>query len=144
MYHANKLFVYGTLMDPESSDEARLLFQKARIVGQGYFHGRLLHTGEYPAAVTSTDARERVYGFIVELPPSETSSILQLLDEYEECGPTFPEPTLYRRKLLTVYSDNQQQKAWVYLYNRPTTNLKRLRGDFYIKNLQKLQAKFAS
>jgi hypothetical protein len=54
------------------------------------------------------------------------------LDQYEECGPGFLQPTEYVRELCELRLQNDQIiQAWFYRYNRGTDALKLLAsGDF--------------
>ena len=85
---------------------------------------------DFPGAVDSSSSEDRVRGEVYEL--HDEPALLEKLDEYEECSPNDPKPTLYRReKRNVVLEDGRTVEAWVYLFNRPTDGLPRIRsGDF--------------
>lgn len=126
----NLLFVYGTLRKDTRSEMYRLLARYANFVAEGTYQGRLYKIDFYPGVVPSNDPSEWVKGEVYSL--REPSIILPKLDQYEECGPGFPEPTEYvRRCQEIVLSDGTKCSAWVYIYNRHTNNLTRISsGDF--------------
>jgi gamma-glutamylcyclotransferase (GGCT)/AIG2-like uncharacterized protein YtfP len=56
----------------------------------------------------------------------ETRNLLAKLDDYEGCGPSAPQPTLYIRVVRPITRPDRTVDAWTYLYNRPVTGLKRI------------------
>ena len=57
----------------------------------------------------------------------ETKSLLAQLDDYEGCGPSAPQPTLYIRTIRPISRAGQADvDSWVYLYNRPVTGRERI------------------
>lgn len=124
------LFVYGTLRRHTGSEMYRLLARYADFVAEGTYQGRLYRIGDYPGAVPSEDPSERVKGEVWFL--RESDSVLRELDQYEGCGPGFPEPTEYaRRRQEILLADGTARIACVYIYNRPTDDLVRISsGDF--------------
>jgi hypothetical protein len=53
--------------------------------------------------------------------------VLAKLDDYEGCGPAAPRPTQYVRVVRDVIrADRSNVAAWVYLYNYPVTELRRI------------------
>lgn len=119
---AEYLFVYGTLRRGCSCEVAHLLERHADFVGEGRYQGRLYKVDYYPGVVPSENQEDQVPGDIYRLP--EPSSVLSQIDQYEECGPGFPEPTLFIRKKQEVCQENgERHAAWIYLYNRDTAGL---------------------
>lgn len=124
------LFVYGTLRRDTRSDMYRLLARYADFIADGTYQGRLYQIDYYPGVTPSDDPSERVKGEVYSLPKPDV--VLPKLDEYEECGPGFPEPTEYvRRRQEISLANGTKCEAWVYVYNRPTDDLTRISsGDF--------------
>jgi gamma-glutamylcyclotransferase (GGCT)/AIG2-like uncharacterized protein YtfP len=127
------LFVYGTLRRNTRSEVNRQLERLAKFVGDAVFQGRLFLVADYPGAVPSPHAEDRVLGEVYRL--IDARRVFELLDAYEECGPGFPEPAEHvRRKAPVQLKDGRQLEAWIYLYNRPTERLRRIdSGDFLTK-----------
>ena len=119
------MFVYGTLMQAYDHPMARLLAEQAERVGEGSCCGRLYQIKHYPGLIESSDPTDRVFGELFRL--RETKALLAQLDEYEGCGPSAPQPTLYIRAMRPIARAGQPDvDAWVYLYNRPVAGLKRI------------------
>ncbi|TYO97525.1 gamma-glutamylcyclotransferase (GGCT)/AIG2-like uncharacterized protein YtfP [Geothermobacter ehrlichii] len=128
------LFVYGTLRRDAGHPMHRLLTELAVCLGPASWQGRLYRVADYPGAIPSVYPHERVIGEIWRL--KEPERLLPLLDQYEECGPGFPEPTEYVRELHRVQgAAGRSLRAWVYVYNRPVAGLERIpSGDFLAGN----------
>ena len=88
----------------------------------------------YPGLVPSDNPREVVFGEVYKL--SCMDIVLSRLDDYEECGPTFSEPTKYiRRKQDVKLTSGEVISAWVYIFDRPADQLQLIEsGDFIGKN----------
>jgi gamma-glutamylcyclotransferase (GGCT)/AIG2-like uncharacterized protein YtfP len=116
------LFVYGTLRRDNANDMYHLLARHAEFVGDATFQGKLYRNAVYPAAVPSDDPADAVRGEVYRL--HDPDSVLPRLDEYEECGPGFAEPTEYIRTIQEVRLGNgEKRRAWIYLYNWPVKDL---------------------
>jgi len=124
------LFVYGTLRREIRSTMHGLLERHARFAGEASYQGRLYRIGWYPGAIPSNDPKCRVKGEIYLLPQPEL--VLPQLDQYEECGPGYPEPTEYLRvEQEVVLSNGRRSTAWIYIYNRPVAGREEIAtGDF--------------
>jgi gamma-glutamylcyclotransferase (GGCT)/AIG2-like uncharacterized protein YtfP len=118
------LFVYGTLMQAYDHPMARLLSEQAERIGEGSCCGQLFQIKHYPGLVASSDTNDRVFGELFRL--RETKTLLAKLDDYEGCGPSTPQPTLYIRVVKPITRPDRTVEAWTYLYNRPVTGLKRI------------------
>ena len=126
------LFVYGTLMQSYDHPMARLLSEQAERLGEGSCCGQLFQIKHYPGLIASTDPADRVFGELLRL--RETESLLVQLDDYEGCGPLAPQPTLYVRVVRSIARAGQADvDAWVYLYNRPVTGLKRILSGRFLQ-----------
>lgn len=128
--HDQYLFVYGTLRRDADSEMGMFLRRSADYIGEALFTGRLYMIDDYPGAVASDDASDKIKGDLYRLRDPEF--ILLRLDLYEECDPRFPEPHEYVREVRKVMLDSGRQvSAWIYLYNRSTKELKRIiSGEF--------------
>jgi gamma-glutamylcyclotransferase (GGCT)/AIG2-like uncharacterized protein YtfP len=118
------LFVYGTLMQAYDHPMARLLSEQAERIGEGSCCGQLFQIKHYPGLIASSDVNDRVFGELFRL--RETKTLLAKLDDYEGCGPSALQPTLYIRVVRPITRPDRTVDAWTYLYNRPVTGLKRI------------------
>lgn len=124
----NKLFIYGSLLETDN-EFGRYLKQHATIYKPGKFKGKLYDVGEYPGAIYLPDTDYKVHGIIIKL--NDVKEALNVIDDYEGFGDDQLQPNLFIRKLLTVQTNDENVKCWVYLYNHPTTHLKQiLSGDY--------------
>lgn len=127
---SERLFVYGTLTRASSHPLAQELAQRAVFEGEARFNGRLYLVSHYPAVVPSDLPEEWVHGevFVIRDP-----GFLVALDRYEECGPEDPQPTEYRRLQQNVVMESGESvAAWMYVYNRPVADLRRIAsGQFH-------------
>jgi gamma-glutamylcyclotransferase (GGCT)/AIG2-like uncharacterized protein YtfP len=124
------LFVYGTLRPAFGHPAHRLLAEGAERIGCGWLRGRLYEISGYPGAVLSDDPADRVVGELYRL--ADPTTILTRLDDYEEAAEHFPPPREYRRCRVEIRQDDGRSvTAWIYLYNRPTENLKPIAGGDY-------------
>ena len=124
----NKLFIYGSLLETDN-EFGRYLKQHATIYKPGKFKGKLYDAGEYPGAVYLQDTDYKVHGVIIKL--KDVDQTLKYIDDYEGFGDDQLQPNLFIRKLLSVETNDENVKCWVYLYNHPTAHLKQiLSGDY--------------
>jgi gamma-glutamylcyclotransferase (GGCT)/AIG2-like uncharacterized protein YtfP len=124
------LFVYGTLLKDLDNEMSNFLASHSVFTGKGYFYGELYKVSWYPGAILSNDVSDKVYGMIFKVKNSEV--VFKVLDEYEGLGDHQSKPYLFKRELITVFIEtNIKIKSWVYLYDRPIKNLKKIiSGDF--------------
>jgi len=116
------LFVYGSLRRVFGHPMHRWLTQYARWMGEATFRGVLFSLGEYPGAVPSGRAGDRVQGEVYEV--LEAEPLFARLDEYEDFLPGNFAASLYLRQLHEVELTNgQRMRAWVYVFNRPVAGL---------------------
>ena len=116
------LFVYGTLRSATNSEMFQLLARHADFVGAASYQGQLYNIDDYPGVVPSKNKTDLVQGEVYQL--HDADFILQQLDDYEECGPSFLQPTEYIRELCEVRLQNDEFiKAWIYRYNLCTNSL---------------------
>ncbi len=121
------LFVYGTLRRDSRSDMYYLLARHADFIGDATYQGKLYKIDYYPGVVPSEDPSDVVQGEVYRL--CDSDFVLSRLDQYEECGPGFSEPTEYVREIQYVrLRSGKNISTWVYLYNLPTNDLALVRS----------------
>ena len=124
------LFVYGTLRRDSGNDMYHLLARHANLVGEATYQGKLYKIDYYPGVAPSKVTSDVVMGEVYHL--CDPDLVLLQLDQYEECGAEFAEPTEYIRVLQDVRLQNgEMNSAWIYLYNQPLSSLDLIpSGDF--------------
>jgi gamma-glutamylcyclotransferase (GGCT)/AIG2-like uncharacterized protein YtfP len=129
---SDRLFVYGTLMRGFDHPMAQLLSRSADYLGQATCRGRLYLIKHYPGLVLSDASGDIVFGELYRL--RDRDALLGEFDMYEACGPGFPEPTEYIRRMLSVtLEDGVAGEAWTYLYNWPVTGLPRIASGKFLE-----------
>ena len=119
-----RLFVYGSLRRGEAL-HAHLA--GLACLGPAWMRGRLYDLGEYPGAVPSRRAGERVQGEVYELAPADER--LAELDRLEGCDPERPERGLFvRRARIVELAAGGRLRAWVYLLPRLPAQAVRIPG----------------
>lgn len=127
------LFLYGTLLQPQSDEEIARVVNLLHRVGSASVRGRLYDLGDYPGAVVDPSSNTSVRGELVELPDDE--SILQVLDDYEEFDSTKPHLSLFvRTRVRTQLADGQSINAWMYVYNKNPGDAPMIVGGTYSKS----------
>jgi gamma-glutamylcyclotransferase (GGCT)/AIG2-like uncharacterized protein YtfP len=128
------LFVYGTLRRDSNSEMHHLLARYGQYVDDATSRGKLYLVDYYPGLVPSDNLQDVACGEVYKL--SCPDIVLSYLDDYEECGPNFPEPTKYvRRKQDVKLRSGELISAWVYIFDRPAGGLQLIEsGDFIRKN----------
>jgi gamma-glutamylcyclotransferase (GGCT)/AIG2-like uncharacterized protein YtfP len=131
------LFVYGTLLSGARHSMHGVLARHAELVGEGFFNGRLYRIGHYPGVVPTRAPHDRVFGEVYRL--REAADLLLRLDEYEGCGAAAVAPTEYVRTTARITLTNDTiVHAWIYVYNKPTHGLERIRSGFFLEPRAKL------
>jgi gamma-glutamylcyclotransferase (GGCT)/AIG2-like uncharacterized protein YtfP len=115
-----RLFVYGTLKDPEAL--TRLLGDREhwREVGLGAVRGALFDLGDFPGLIESESAGDVVRGMVIELVEPEVA--LTRLDAYEGVH----DGLYVRREVSVRLEGGRSLTAWVYVYNRPVGKGRRI------------------
>lgn len=127
------LFLYGTLMQPESDEEIALVVNRLHRIGAASVRGRLYDLGDYPGAVIDPSSNTSVRGELVELPEDE--SVLHALDRYEEFDPTNPQHSLFvRTKVRIQLTVGRNVDAWMYVYNKHLGDAPVITGGTYSKS----------
>jgi gamma-glutamylcyclotransferase (GGCT)/AIG2-like uncharacterized protein YtfP len=135
------LFVYGTLMPGFRHPMALRLAAESTIIAPATIGGRLYDLGDYPAAVPSSEAAERVHGVLLRL--HDPAASLHWLDDYEGCGKNDVEPHAYQRVIAQARLEcGQESYAWIYYYRWPLGDALHLAGGRYVpaKPLTALQS----
>jgi gamma-glutamylcyclotransferase (GGCT)/AIG2-like uncharacterized protein YtfP len=89
------LFLYGTLLPGDATDESSRIVRRLKRVGSATIRGRLYDFGEYPGAVLDRTAKSSIKGELFELPNDD--SALKALDDYEEFNRTDRKNSLFVR-----------------------------------------------
>jgi gamma-glutamylcyclotransferase (GGCT)/AIG2-like uncharacterized protein YtfP len=113
---------------------ARFLEQKARIVSVARSPGRLYDLGLYPAMLAAQTPGDWVLGDLFEM--NDPKPVLAELDRYEGCIPEYPDAWIFGRVLGTaLVPDNTTYRAWLYLYNEPISEERRIiTGDYFVRD----------
>ena len=136
------LFVYGTLRGDVAHPMASVLARHARRVGRGWFRGQLFDLGEYPGAVPSASASDRVAGELYRIEPGREAALFAELDRYEGCDADDPAAGEYVRARAQVEPESGDAlEAWIYQYNRPTRRLSRIVSGDYCAHLRATRGK---
>lgn len=127
------IFVYGTLRKASTTNMNYIVARHCNYFSDGYLRGKLYNVDNYPAAIESTNPKDKVYGELYEI---ADHLILPQLDAYEECTHQFPEPHEYSRKKqrITLF-DGGSVSAWVYIFNRDVSNLIPIQSGDYLQHL---------
>jgi gamma-glutamylcyclotransferase (GGCT)/AIG2-like uncharacterized protein YtfP len=129
---SDRLFVYGTLMRGFDHPMAKLLSRSADFIGEAKCCGRLYLIKHYPGLVLSDQPADVAFGEVYRLRARD--ELLGEFDMYEACGPGFPEPTEYLRRMLNVtLADGSASEAWTYVYNWPVTGLPRIASGRFLE-----------
>jgi len=130
------LFVYGTLRRECACEQAQLIERYCEFVADGHMQGRIYVIDGYPGVVESASQQDQVTGALYRI--VNHAELLPSLDRYEECSSDFPQPHEYHRKQVNIETDDGQTvHAWVYVYNRDVTLLRRIESGDYL-DLKKL------
>jgi gamma-glutamylcyclotransferase (GGCT)/AIG2-like uncharacterized protein YtfP len=130
------LFVYGTLKSDASNMLAKQFHSQAQLIGSAVWQGCLYLVTNYPAAVASTNPNDRVTGELWKL--ADPDSVLQILDEYEECAPSSLLPHEYERSIESIEMNGERIQAWIYIYQLSTASLKRIDSGIFVNQNQVL------
>jgi gamma-glutamylcyclotransferase (GGCT)/AIG2-like uncharacterized protein YtfP len=112
------LFAYGTLKDPKQLAAVVGRAVPYRVVGSGTIPGILYDVGDYPALRPSDAPDDVVPGVLLEL----DDAALDGVDAYEGVA----EGLYVRDRCEVRLDDGRTADAWVYIYIRDTTGLRRI------------------
>ncbi len=101
------LFVYGTLRRGSPNEFARMLADRAQLLGAARVSGRLHDLGLYPGAVPSAQSGQWIHGEVLQF---EDSELLSSLDEYEGAE--------FKRAMVSVQMEDGVGvvQCWIYWY----------------------------
>jgi len=127
------VFFYGTLMTPFNRPGRQRVDASLTFAGRGRIQAALFDLGIYPAAVPTEDdsqVRGEVYAV------ADAAAVLPALDEIEGFRPEEPARSLYVRVQRDVWMDDGRvQPAWVYFYNAPLGQARRIESGDYLEHL---------
>jgi len=130
---ADLVFFYGTLMAGFDRRRQAGIDDKLAYVGRGSINAALFDLGLYPAAVPAPD--RRVLGEVYEV--TDPEAVLPALDEIEGYTPPQPDSSLYLRARAEVtLSDGRSAQAWVYFYNAPLGQARRIPSGDYLEHIK--------
>ena len=125
------LFVYGTLRSESGQPMNEVLQGFGGRAGGGRVRGALYDLGRYPGAVASRETGAFVRGEVYLL--RDPGRDLEALDRYEGLDAKDPESSEFRRsRILVDLDEGKTVEAWIYLYNRSTAGLARIRSGNYL------------
>lgn len=135
------LFVYGTLRPGVGHAMNTVLERYGEPVGRGKIAGFLYDVGRYPGAVKTAGARAFVRGDVYRLRDADRA--LKALDRYEGWDQKKPRSGEFRRsRTVVALSGGKTVRAWIYLYNRPTSGLPRIRSGDYLAGSSRVSRVF--
>jgi gamma-glutamylcyclotransferase (GGCT)/AIG2-like uncharacterized protein YtfP len=130
---APRLFVYGSLRKALGHEMHHVLARAAHFLGHATVRGALYDLGAYPGLVTAAAGAGLVSGEVYLLAAETAEATLTILDAYEGCARSDPEPQEYRREVVPVsFDDDTEGEAWTYVLNRPHAGLPRIPGGDYV------------
>jgi gamma-glutamylcyclotransferase (GGCT)/AIG2-like uncharacterized protein YtfP len=133
------LAVYGTLRRPqENAAVPQEIRSRMKRLGKCLIPGRIYEIAEhatgarYPGLIVADPSEgARVAGELFEIGENDrvAAVVLRALDPYEEFDPGDLHGSAFRRTFMPVYrSDTEKAYAWVYVYNRPVADDRRIEG----------------
>jgi gamma-glutamylcyclotransferase (GGCT)/AIG2-like uncharacterized protein YtfP len=106
---------------------------KLAFIGRGSIAAALFDLGLYPAAVPAPDRRVR--GEVYEV--TDPDAVLPALDVIEGYTPLQPDSSLYIRTVADVtFDDGRLAQAWVYFYNAPLGQARRISSGDYLEYIK--------
>jgi gamma-glutamylcyclotransferase (GGCT)/AIG2-like uncharacterized protein YtfP len=133
------LFVYGTLRKDAKNEMHHMLARYSTYVGKGHIQGQLFDVGTYPGVFLKEGCLDMVVGEVYSLNSIYASRTWQILDQYEGCGPSNPDPHEYRRQKVNVFlDDGNEVDSWAYtLTSLPLAAVRIPGGDYLDWHRQK-------
>jgi gamma-glutamylcyclotransferase (GGCT)/AIG2-like uncharacterized protein YtfP len=127
------VFFYGTLMSGFDRRGRARVDEKLTPQGRGSIRAALFDLGLYPAATPASEGD--VWGEVYRM--LDVDAVLSVLDEIEGFRPGEPDSSLYRRVEAAVTLDGGQvATAWVYFYNAPLGQARRIESGDYREHLK--------
>lgn len=114
------LFAYGFLKTKyHGSKTTNTPDFRARLIGKGYYTGRIYRVASYPGVIFDLDNTYEVVGEIFELKNPQED--FKTLDEYEHASPLITNNPDYQRVIRKIKHGNQTIECWVYEYLLPVS-----------------------
>lgn len=132
------LFVYGTLLQPLTTQVGSYLRGHSELLGEAYVPGRLYDLGHYPGLWYDIGSTKRIIGQVFRL--STADEVLKELDRYEGIDPTHPSRNEYRREEVLVTLNGQSVYCWCYVLNHPPDGLPEIFCESYLDYLKGREA----
>ena len=126
------IFFYGTLMAGFDRRRRAGIDDKLAYVGRAHIRGHLFDLGLYPAAVPAPDGQ--VWGEVYRT--GSPAEVLAALDDIEGYRVDDPDKSLYaRQRARVILPDGTADEAWVYFYNAPLGQARRIDSGDYIAHV---------
>lgn len=135
------LFVYGTLMRQYRKNPYSKIIQRyTSYVSTAFTTGEIYLVDFYPALVVN-DSFDFVYGEKYKIHNSD--ELFNYLDEYEDFDSSNVTNSLFVREKIVVYEDVNvpPTAAWAYLFNRPTTLLRKIESGNFMDYVAEIEQK---
>src|SRR5688500_1779696 len=105
---------------------------KLTYVGRAHIRGHLFDLGLYPAAVPAPEGQ--VWGEVYRT--GSPAEVLVALDDIEGFRLDDPDKSLYtRQRARVILPDGTDDEAWVYFYNAPLGQARRIDSGDYIAHI---------
>ena len=135
----NYLFVYGTLRKEFGLQISKDIKGDISYIGSAAINGALYDIGEYPAALPIEDSSSKIIGEIYQV--IHPRKVFKLLDEYEGYDRKhIAKSEYYRRREILEMENGDKICAWIYWYNFPINNKRRIRQNDYLQYLKSKRA----
>ena len=126
------LFVYGLLKSEFENKASQLIQKHCRFIGDACMPGYIFDVGDFPGAVFDPRSPYKVYGELYEV-LQDQEKLISELDHFEEIGPDFPEPQLYRKEIIQIPVNQKTMACLVYIYNLEWKHLPLITKGIYEK-----------
>ena len=113
------LFVYSSLRSGFQHPAYQYISKHFQLVSDASVKGLLFDLGNNIVGVPTDDDLFIKGELYIVKDPGEFSWAIAQLDDYEGVGDHEEGAPLYRRALTSVYTGQQEEKAWVYWYTQP-------------------------
>ncbi|MBN2738126.1 MAG: gamma-glutamylcyclotransferase [Spirochaetales bacterium] len=122
-------FTYGTLRQGGQGDILSRVKPYWVWEGSAFIHGDLYDLGKYPGVVKNPFGTKVLGDYYRVL---DEDKLFTLLDDYEECSGSFPEPREYFREVVEGQtSDKRKVLLWVYFYNWSIAGFQKIESGDY-------------
>jgi gamma-glutamylcyclotransferase (GGCT)/AIG2-like uncharacterized protein YtfP len=133
--NTDKIFVYGTLRKSLKNPNFSFISKHGKFLGEGYVYAKLYDIGEYPGAIPAK--KVKLKGEIYEFSAKKRDEILKNLDQYEGIEQNNPQNEYKREETNVRLTSGKQTQAWIYWYQLPVSERKRIKTDDYVLFVEK-------